>query len=256
MEIKCPKCRFRYDEQIAPGIKEASCVCPRCGTPFIFKTGETDDTEDRQPTSAEQAPATGTATTATTVEPPTPGGHHTDADEAAHATPGSDSHDSHHAHRQPLIPSQHAIKHSLEKKTPADWKNLRRRIVIIAAILFVATATINNCVRHNSHNNAAEEERIVQTNADTSTSMHDGAKTIGDEYKWIEGGWRSTADDLDLSFSIRGSQISVTDGGDRISGTYVIKGKHIEYNNYSFRMDKKHHCFWHAGVKFVQADEF
>lgn len=256
MEIKCPKCRFRYDEQIAPGIKEASCVCPRCGTPFMFKIEESGDEENRQTTPDGHLPTPDAICRATATEPSAQSSHHTDDGNAAHATPDSDGHNRSQAHRQPLIPSQHAIKHSLKKKTPADWKNLRRRIVIIAAILFVATAAINNCVRHDSRNDAAEEERIVQTNADTSTSMHDGAKTIDDKYKWIEGGWRSTAADLDLSFSIRGSQISVTDGGDRISGTYVISGKHVEYNNYRFRMDKKHHCFWHDGVKFVQADEF
>nr|WP_315346804.1 hypothetical protein [Hoylesella enoeca] len=36
MEIKCPKCRFKYDMYAAPGIRELACVCPRCGTPFTY----------------------------------------------------------------------------------------------------------------------------------------------------------------------------------------------------------------------------
>ncbi len=34
MEIKCPKCRYRFVDDVPSGLNEYSCVCPRCGTPF------------------------------------------------------------------------------------------------------------------------------------------------------------------------------------------------------------------------------
>ena len=34
MQVKCPKCRLRYETNIPFGMTEVSCVCPRCGTPF------------------------------------------------------------------------------------------------------------------------------------------------------------------------------------------------------------------------------
>jgi len=34
MIVRCPKCRFRYDEQPPEGINQMISVCPRCGTPF------------------------------------------------------------------------------------------------------------------------------------------------------------------------------------------------------------------------------
>lgn len=37
MEAKCPKCRYKFNVEVPNGITEISCVCPRCGTPFIFK---------------------------------------------------------------------------------------------------------------------------------------------------------------------------------------------------------------------------
>ena len=40
MEIKCPKCRFRFEEDIPDFINEHSCVCPRCGTPFAYTRTE------------------------------------------------------------------------------------------------------------------------------------------------------------------------------------------------------------------------
>ncbi len=36
MEIKCPKCRYKFIDKMPSGINEYSCVCPRCGTPFAI----------------------------------------------------------------------------------------------------------------------------------------------------------------------------------------------------------------------------
>lgn len=36
MEVKCPKCRYRYDTPVASGENEVACVCPRCGVPFTL----------------------------------------------------------------------------------------------------------------------------------------------------------------------------------------------------------------------------
>lgn len=40
MEIKCPKCRYRFEVRCAPGVRELTCVCPRCGTPFSHELPE------------------------------------------------------------------------------------------------------------------------------------------------------------------------------------------------------------------------
>jgi hypothetical protein len=37
-KVKCPKCHFVFNEDIKPGIQEASYTCPRCGSPFTFIT--------------------------------------------------------------------------------------------------------------------------------------------------------------------------------------------------------------------------
>ena len=37
MEIKCPKCRFRFEVDCPQGVRTLSCVCPRCGTPFAHE---------------------------------------------------------------------------------------------------------------------------------------------------------------------------------------------------------------------------
>lgn len=36
IEIKCPKCRYRFEWQATPGENEIACACPRCGFPFTY----------------------------------------------------------------------------------------------------------------------------------------------------------------------------------------------------------------------------
>ena len=42
IELKCPKCRFKFVEHFHSGLTELSCVCPRCGTPFAYTLTEQD----------------------------------------------------------------------------------------------------------------------------------------------------------------------------------------------------------------------
>ena len=57
MEVKCPKCRFKYDTAVAPGITELACVCPRCGTPFSYVvTEEMKHPQPENPAATEQEP--------------------------------------------------------------------------------------------------------------------------------------------------------------------------------------------------------
>ena len=34
IEVKCPKCRFRFDTEVHRGATEVTTACPRCGFPF------------------------------------------------------------------------------------------------------------------------------------------------------------------------------------------------------------------------------
>ena len=57
IELKCPKCRFKFVEHFHSGLTELSCVCPRCGTPFAYTLTEQDiDTSLRQSEVAEGGP--------------------------------------------------------------------------------------------------------------------------------------------------------------------------------------------------------
>lgn len=49
MEVKCPKCRLRFDVAVPHGFTEVQCNCPRCGTPFTYKTEGKEEAEDLKP---------------------------------------------------------------------------------------------------------------------------------------------------------------------------------------------------------------
>ncbi|MBQ6653504.1 MAG: hypothetical protein IJM81_08995 [Prevotella sp.] len=49
MIIKCPHCRFKYEDEVKPGIEELSCVCPRCAYPFTVTIGQENITQPTPP---------------------------------------------------------------------------------------------------------------------------------------------------------------------------------------------------------------
>ena len=37
IEVKCPKCRFRFDTEVHRGATEITTACPRCGFPLPLR---------------------------------------------------------------------------------------------------------------------------------------------------------------------------------------------------------------------------
>lgn len=52
MEVKCPRCRFRFDMPLTPGVNQLQCFCPRCGMPFSYDLTDAPDAEELQGTRA------------------------------------------------------------------------------------------------------------------------------------------------------------------------------------------------------------
>jgi len=63
IEVKCPKCRYRFQAESSAGENQIACVCPRCGTPFVYDIPEEQRTGMRL---QEDVHATETKTVATT----------------------------------------------------------------------------------------------------------------------------------------------------------------------------------------------
>ena len=259
MEIKCPKCRFKYNEDVESGITEKACVCPRCGTPFLFKTNDAETGSNRQDANGSnnyeeeynhvchtQSNNHGSQETGITdelrqdIEPSTKMGNH--------------SNDS-YADLQKQLSTKNKLKEKTGKKR-IDWKTVRRSMVIAAAAIFVLLSVVTHCVQKNYDDidSKDDETTFVETNADNSTSIEEESKIIADENKWIEGSWYTESDKVEFTFSIRGNQISITDGLDQaVNGTYHIKGNTLSFEGYKFRLDKKNKCIWFDGIKFEES---
>lgn len=70
MEVKCPRCRYRFDMHKSPGVTMLQCFCPRCGQPFSYDI-------DTPPASGDGYPKSGTPTSDVGKSPSViPPGHH------------------------------------------------------------------------------------------------------------------------------------------------------------------------------------
>ena len=267
MEIKCPKCRYKFEETIAPGINEKACVCPRCGTPFIYKAEATDSgahTSDNVAAPQNSMQHNGTCDTqAQATEAHTYTQHDGDAARQPNGNDGGNSLRGNSDGQQGAdtyadLQRQLKTKDQLKKKAQknaARWRNLRRTLFIVAAILFVVFTLINHFMQksYSSPEEKDDATTFVETNVDNSKTVEEESKIIDDNDRWIEGSWYDDTG-LEFTFSIRGNQISITDGQDiAVNGTYTIKGNKLTFGEYTFTLDKKKHCIWFDGIKFTES---
>ncbi|RRC99519.1 hypothetical protein [Prevotella sp. OH937_COT-195] len=49
MKVKCPHCRYKYNETLKPGIVELLSICPRCGHSFQIEVTESDIVIEQTP---------------------------------------------------------------------------------------------------------------------------------------------------------------------------------------------------------------
>lgn len=91
MQVKCPHCRYKYNEMLKPGITELVSICPRCGQSFPLEVTEEDIQKEQTPPippKVEEPPVVPTESSAPVFTHPSVTGH--DAIPAVPATPLSD----------------------------------------------------------------------------------------------------------------------------------------------------------------------
>ena len=214
MQVKCPKCRFRYDTPVAAGITEIACVCPRCGTPFAHTI--TDD-DLSQPSSDSLASGDGAAQTG-----------RADGMHAIHTADGTPQHPN-VSTSQPLNveTSEHPnvsssdqwIKHTIPAGKPQQGRGRRgclRNCLIVFLLMFVVLVfAVRNCFGDRSYKQAMLE--------DYDPFIVEGAEPEPD---WLQGSWRVETPEGVIVITIRGRQIVEETGGETSKGVfYYKKGK-------------------------------
>lgn len=128
-------------------------------------------------------------------------------------------------------------KNKYEDDALLKWK-ATRFLLALAAVLMVSVAIIVLMLR--PHN---ETQKKLTTKAKDMKSMHDEARTIASDKEWIEGCWLTKTPTTEMSFSIRGGQITISDSNDMIdSGSYQLSGDTLRFKNYTFVLDRANYC--------------
>lgn len=220
MEVKCPKCRFRYATDVAPGITEVACVCPRCGTPFTHTI--TDD--DLAP----QAPAA--QEVGDIVKSP-------ERASAAHLE--QDEHADRPAAGVPIgenavkgDASTQWIKHTIPAGKPQarNRRGCLRNCLIVFLLAFIALVfAVRNCFGDRSYKQAMLEEGVKESLnefgdeavvRDYENFIVEGAETAPG---WLQGTWRIDTDNGAVVIVIHGKQISEESGGEISQGIFYYK---------------------------------
>lgn len=153
-------------------------------------------------------------------------------------------------------------KAKLNKKSDNQFVNRKevvRTIIFAVTILFVVVMVVTKCMNnvisnYDDDRDNDESTLFERTNVDNTTSVEEESRLISDDYKWIEGSWSTPRKDIEFTFSIRGNQISITDGQDyAVNGKYIIKGDTLLFNNYVFKLDKTNDHIIFDNVAFGQS---
>jgi hypothetical protein len=212
IDVKCPKCRFRYTVDVPASAKEVSCVCPRCGVPFIEPIPE-----DFSATSmVDDEP------TFTPPEPPVDNKVEEEKPEQHNVTPL----------KPQDFPSHVALKMTPEQKAVHKRKQHRFSVAAVIGIVILVFLIIFS----KTHNDNVDDS--VTQFFSLSDTHHSNIP------KWLEGSWFADTPYGKLYLVIHGNQIAETFNDKNLIGTFYYKdGKihcHFKNGEYStYALDEK-----------------
>lgn len=251
MQVKCPKCRFRYDVPVTPGAKELACVCQRCGLPFTYVMTE----EEQQSVHQEVVSAVGGGSAASYNNTPQSvssggsnsqqpissyGGTHGEGN-APSSSPAGGYNGGANSQRPygmgqgrggaqaPLIPPRR------------KGGCMRNCFVIFLVILAIVAFTVRMCLSDRSYtSDDIQDDDTEMTLGDQNSSEMNRISDnpfagINAEKapKWLEGNWAVTTRNGSITITIRGNKIAESSNGQHSSGTFIYeRGKlHCDFRD-------------------------
>lgn len=214
MEVKCPKCRFRYDIPVSSGVNEVACVCPRCGMPFTFAVddgveravnqSEIDLTQPEMPDNAR------------VNVPPIP-----QATERRQESPAME--DQKQSSQVPPFVTPDSYKRN---PYSPDYKRrnngcLRNCLLTFIVSFVVLVFFVRNCYEDHSYGSDVIDRNELYDDSADSQMAEFGQETPP---HWLEGSWRVEEDYGVVNVAIRGNQIrEVLPDGEINRGTFIYK---------------------------------
>lgn len=239
MNVKCPKCRYRYDTQVASGIKEVACVCPRCGTPFTFVVPETEPESVPFRSESDQqwmAPAQSADRPEQPVAAPTPSGGSVQENITAYNA-------RQRGQRPPVIPGRPTpppppfkMSGQPDKLRSGSFGSrlLKGCFIVAVAVMLLLIVIVKGCSSDESFNGSTLDDNteVVESAQIPQVSAAERAKAEREEQagkapSWIQGNWIYHTDYGVISVKIHGRHIAETAGGDTSYGTFTFENGHL-----------------------------
>ncbi|MBQ9636680.1 MAG: hypothetical protein IJV36_02130 [Prevotella sp.] len=224
MQVKCPKCRFRYDTPVAAGITEAACVCPRCGSPFVYAvTGAGSSTAEL----AEEAASTSQQAVATEAK--------AENGSLKYATPIPPN--SSKISQNPTKSQNNSriiLPNPSQPLQKGRSRGCLRNCLIVFLVLFIAAViAVRNCYGDRSYT-----QMMLENGASESLDEFGDGSVVNDYEdfivegaekapEWLQGTWRIDTETGAVVIVIRGKQIAEESGGEISRGTYYYKKKKL-----------------------------
>lgn len=244
MQVKCPKCRFRYDITAPSGMTEIACVCPRCGQPFTYLMDDAADQQTEPSTSNQDAVVEESTSDVPAAQTDTP--TDTSAVGATRTTAKRSAASSENLSWQRMNTSR---DNAVRKNHPPMTGNgnelnqkrggfFRSCFFLFFVILLVLVLTVRNCWK------SARTDRLDSSSlADDNTEYrldqeHDVSSSHaevdpfeeihpGKAPSWIQGTWTYGTDYGVIKLIINDKKITESIGDETVSGTFYYENRRL-----------------------------
>ena len=260
MEVRCPKCRLKFEVTATAGMKELLCVCPRCGNPFTYKVPADREQEDvpvAQTTATPDAQPVDAGPSSQVQEPTLPPGWKNPTpftpspNQAGPIPPPYQPRSTQHSSLEEgkrqasqIPPSSFGVE---ERKPVSQRKNsgcclkgcLIAAFVVLALLFFAFKSCDSDVVYHgNGHVDSEEQDTTQQLGREIDQLSEDDFTKVHDEKApdWIQGTWVVETDYGDITVKIHGKHISETSANKTIHGSYYYENQQLncDYGDGSF----------------------
>ena len=242
MNVKCPKCRFRFDVPASPGMKELQCNCPRCGIPFTYAVEE-NSTKDHLQSHHSNGDTHGNVNSNDLYGQKGDGSYSAAALSSRQSAMGN---------RQPQTTSSNSFRaqNSSPFQTSQDTSNissvkssstsqikkfgcLKGTLLFLAVVILSYVLLIRQCESSKSYsteniNIGQSADSNIETDATPiPTPSYDEEAATEKAPSWIQGNWHVETDYGGISLKIHGKQIAETSGGETSYGKYRYQNHHL-----------------------------
>lgn len=290
MKVKCPKCRLTFEVTTIPGITEASCVCPRCGTPFTYQVADDAAPKTAPSQQADEAKVSDAYVAAMgdrpmpppllSGRPSSPGGASSSSSPAlsSSSTVPPLSRPESGLSVPPAVPPSAMGGQRGPSFAPVQPRRrgcflFSKGCLILAVLLCLAAALLNDrCTREDAkeYDDRLAEGKTAALTADSSNAGPSDVTTSEDDAQgapaWIQGSWSLDDDGPDglghVQVVIHGDKLQETiDGQESVSGSFTYSAGTLHFvadsgdGLYDYHLDLDHQRIeWQSGKFLHRAD--